>query len=57
MPAGRMGEPCPIYGCQAILTRRDGPSLVCGRGHWVVDRDAEPSHGVHWITPRTKEEG
>ena len=57
--AARLGERCPLHGCGAKITERHGfsRSVICEKGHWLVDRDAPPAHGVQQISPRQREVG
>ena len=38
-------DPCPISGCKSLASREEGRSLVCQKGHRVVNLDAPKAKG------------
>lgn len=55
MNAAHLGDPCPIHGCGKKLKKLsepDGRSLVCKRGHYIVNLDHKQDGGVDRLAER-----
>jgi hypothetical protein len=59
--AARIGDDCPIYGCTAKVVGQVGvghsASVICEKGHHLVDKDGPISHGTQQSPPRQREPG
>lgn len=49
-----LGDSCPIVGCGSPVSKLDGPSLVCEKGHRLVNRD-DP-RGKSGVAAKSKRE-